>query len=521
MPAREALEALSALAQADDVGPDNLGPDDAARRWSPDLSLSLRSLCKAPAPHADWAVSPGPAVGPAWHADQLDRLCRIAAPTALEMGRRRYHARMLGFAIAPERPEFRPLVTVLLPVFNRAGPLIEAVRSCLEQTWRPIEILVVDDGSTDHPEAGLAQFGDQVRVLRRPNGGVASARNMGLGQARGDFIQLLDSDDLLCPRAIEDKIEAFAAVSDAELCYGQSRWIDMRSEPPREKQMQIRLHSNVYRAMIVDFAFPVPGVMIPRWRMLAMPPFEEDLKRSSDWRFWQKLAFARIKVVGLPALVTILRRFQHSLQITPHPEDDSHPVALLRALTNIAQHPMTWGYAYEFIGLIGHNERSRHFFAGEQSARVKLALANLIAAWGPRQGQIDGQTLSMLPLFAGLRARIKKLRRQGNWHDGNPQSALAELRAAINAAIASAPPLTEADVAFWVATPDGPLRYDRLHNLFVTASRWASPRRAAALADALLRTSIGIPQRKRVLMCTALAWAIGPHRAARFAARWS
>ena len=76
---------------------------------------------------------------------------------------------------------------------------------------------MVDDGSTDNPAAALQKFGDRVRVLRKPNGGVSSARNAGIAAARGDFIHFLDSDNLLLPDAVSAKIAAYAAVADARI----------------------------------------------------------------------------------------------------------------------------------------------------------------------------------------------------------------------------------------------------------------------------------------------------------------
>ena len=170
----------------------------------------LRSL---PPPARSDALIGAYTTGPGlrWHADQLVSLCRTkAAPLApAERARRRYHARMLGHGLAPDRAEFRPLVTVLLPVYNRAGPLVEAVQSCIDQSWRPIEILVVDDGSTDDVPSALRRFGDQVRLIRKDNGGDASARNFGLAAAQGDFIHFLDSDDLLAPDAVGERRRRF------------------------------------------------------------------------------------------------------------------------------------------------------------------------------------------------------------------------------------------------------------------------------------------------------------------------
>src|SRR5215475_1428390 len=94
------------------------------------------------------------------------------------------------------------LVSTIIPVFNRFVVLHEAVASVLAQTYRPIEIIVVNDGSTDETgrEAeALAEAHSELRVIHRENGGPGEARETGRRAARGEFIQYLDSDDLLLP----------------------------------------------------------------------------------------------------------------------------------------------------------------------------------------------------------------------------------------------------------------------------------------------------------------------------------
>src|SRR4051795_5577813 len=95
------------------------------------------------------------------------------------------------------------IVSTIIPVFNRPAMLREAVASVLAQTYRPIEIIIVDDSSTDDTPVvidELAARHPEVRGIRRPNGGPGLARESGRGEARGEFIQYLDSDDLLMPR---------------------------------------------------------------------------------------------------------------------------------------------------------------------------------------------------------------------------------------------------------------------------------------------------------------------------------
>ncbi|MEZ5833372.1 MAG: glycosyltransferase family 2 protein [Dongiaceae bacterium] len=505
----KSVRILSELASSD---------ESADVEWSNALVSQLSPYLPGPPRCAELLATNSAGPGLRWHADRLADLCLERRDQPVEQARRRYHARMLGHGILPDRNEFRPLVTVLLPVYNRAGPLVEAVQSCVDQTWRPIEILVVDDGSSDDVETALRRFGTQVRVIHKPNGGVASARNVGLRMAQGDFIHFLDSDDLLTPTAIENAVAAFSAVPDADLCYGQGQWIDMRKSPPRTKELHFRNLLNPIRSMIVEFAFAVPTVMIPRWRMLTMPPFEEDLRRSSDWRFWQALGFAEIKAIGIRSLSAHLRRFEHSLQTTPHPEDDSHPVAILRGLRDLIRQPRAWPYAVEYLN-VTMDSRSRTWFSKAPSARIKTVLAELTSVLQQSSATCDGSSLSMLPVLAALRGRIGRLRRRGRWSGNSSDSVYEVLIAAISAAIDRAAPISEQDIEFWTREPVAPIGYHRPRDFFASIRR-RCPTHATAVADALLRRSRKVPHRRMVRLAARLRPIVGPRIASAAAARW-
>lgn len=100
-----------------------------------------------------------------------------------------------------DRPD--PVVTVVVPTYNRAGLIGAAIDSVLRQTYSDFEIIVVDDGSTDDTEAVVGAYGDRVRYVRTSNGGSGHARNVGMRHARGRYLTFLDSDDLLYPYALE------------------------------------------------------------------------------------------------------------------------------------------------------------------------------------------------------------------------------------------------------------------------------------------------------------------------------
>jgi glycosyltransferase involved in cell wall biosynthesis len=109
--------------------------------------------------------------------------------------------------------EFKPMnrksVSVVIPAYNAARTIGRAIDSVLAQTVRPDEILVVDDGSSDHLESSLEPYGAMVSLVRQPNGGAASARNLGIDRSHGEFLALLDADDYWQPAKLERQIGIF------------------------------------------------------------------------------------------------------------------------------------------------------------------------------------------------------------------------------------------------------------------------------------------------------------------------
>ncbi|MFN7999124.1 MAG: glycosyltransferase family A protein [Bryobacteraceae bacterium] len=146
------------------------------------------------------------------------------------------------------------LISVIVPAYNAARFLPEAIASIRAQNWEPLEILLVDDGSTDET-ATVAAALEGVRVFRKPNGGAASARNFGLKEARGEWISFLDADDLWPPDKLSCLGPRLEADPSLDVVTGRIQyvpmdgalWLDYRFERPDNTVSHIHLGAALYR----------------------------------------------------------------------------------------------------------------------------------------------------------------------------------------------------------------------------------------------------------------------------------
>jgi glycosyltransferase involved in cell wall biosynthesis len=115
-------------------------------------------------------------------------------------------------------PPGAPLVSCVVPAWNAQRFLRQAIDSVLQQTWRPLELIVVDDGSTDDTAAIARSYGALLRLLQRPNGGPCAARQAGVDAAAGTFVAFLDADDRWLPDKLGQQVAALTAAPEAGYC---------------------------------------------------------------------------------------------------------------------------------------------------------------------------------------------------------------------------------------------------------------------------------------------------------------
>ena len=191
------------------------------------------------------------------------------------------------------------LVTTIIPVFNRATMLREAVASVLAQTHRPIEILIVDDGSTDDTStvaAQLAQAHPEVRVLTQPNAGPGAAREAARRVAKGDFIQHLDSDDLLLSRKFELQIAGLDAHPECGASYGIALWRhrDGTLDPSPWGRTGERIAA-MFPAMLLARWWPTPAPLYRASLLTEIGPWL-SLRMEEDWEYDARVAARGVRL---------------------------------------------------------------------------------------------------------------------------------------------------------------------------------------------------------------------------------
>lgn len=131
----------------------------------------------------------------------------------------------------------RPSVTCVVPVYNGERYLRQAIDSILAQTWAPLDVLIVDDGSTDRSNEIVASYDDRVRCVTLRRGGPAAARNRGVAEAAGDYVAFLDQDDWWPVDKIERQVDRFAARGDLGVSVGHvdSVWDDEAAPRTRDQ----------------------------------------------------------------------------------------------------------------------------------------------------------------------------------------------------------------------------------------------------------------------------------------------
>ena len=189
------------------------------------------------------------------------------------------------------------LISVIVPCYNQGIYLKETIQSALASTYRPLEIIIINDGSTDD-SLELARVLEtqhpEVRVIDQANGGVTKARNAGIAAAQGEYILPVDGDDLISPTYIEQGLAILSSRPEVKVVYCQAeKFTETTRKPWKLKPFSLQQLAKDNMIFV--------SALFRKTDALAVDGFSEDMQLGrEDWEFWIKLLKNEGEVVQLP-----------------------------------------------------------------------------------------------------------------------------------------------------------------------------------------------------------------------------
>jgi len=227
------------------------------------------------------------------------------------------------------KPICKNLVSVVIPTFNRAWTLNAAIDSVLAQTHDPLEIIVIDDGSTDTTPDLLSEYGNLIQVFTQENCGVSAARNLGIKQSHGEFIALLDSDDAWTREKLSCQMEFFSQNPEALVCQTEEIWIrkGRRVNPKikHQKPSGMIFEPSLHLCLVSPSA-----VMIRKKLFDRVGGFNENFPVCEDYDLWLRIAaHTPIFLIDKPCTI---KHGGHEDQLSAHHSQDKYRIASIVGL---------------------------------------------------------------------------------------------------------------------------------------------------------------------------------------------
>jgi glycosyltransferase involved in cell wall biosynthesis len=282
-----------------------------------------------------------------------------------------------------------PSVSIVIPCYNQARYLPQAIESALSQTYSKVEIIVVNDGSTDDTAEVAARY-PQVRYFAQSNRGVAEARNSGFAVSKGDFIQFLDADDRLAKEAVEAHLRCFAAHPDAGWVVGDIEWIDEEGRCLGRGNAPL-LDSNHYEELLkINHVANTIAVLLRRSVLRKVGGFNGFFSPAEDYEMLLRAARA------FPSAhhSTVVAQYRR------HTTNTSRRGATMLKATNrvfVAERAMVKGSPHLEAALRKGEQNWRDFFGG---VTIKEIWAHL------RRGDLVNAAKSLAALIWYVRGRV-------------------------------------------------------------------------------------------------------------------
>ncbi|NUQ81554.1 MAG: glycosyltransferase [Bacteroidetes bacterium] len=204
-----------------------------------------------------------------------------------------------------------PLVSVVIPVYNGESFLTSCLNSVLDQTWPNLEVVIVDDGSTDRSLDVANAFTGRKQVISMSNGDVARARNAGILAATGEYIALLDQDDMWKPTKTEKQMAVFLAEPEIDLVFTNlTKFFNSgKTHLSRDKDIAARnlTDRNLFGNLVMKNVLMPSAVIAKKKSLIDAGLFDETYRTAGDYELWLRMAARGMKFRYIPEPLTLYR----------------------------------------------------------------------------------------------------------------------------------------------------------------------------------------------------------------------
>lgn len=206
-----------------------------------------------------------------------------------------------------------PLITVVIPVYNGEKTIRETIQSVFNQSLSDLELLVINDGSTDSTLEIASQIQDErLKVYTYPNAGLAASRNRGISLAKSEYISFIDADDLWTPDKLESQLKALQKNPEAAVVYSWTDWIDESSQLLGKGSHNTQQGEVLPQLLLNDFVANGSNCLIKMQAFREVGGFDETLTAVEDWDMWLRLA-ERYQFVAVPSPHILYRVTSNSM----------------------------------------------------------------------------------------------------------------------------------------------------------------------------------------------------------------
>ena len=209
-----------------------------------------------------------------------------------------------------------PLVSVIIPNYNHARYLGDAIRSVLDQTYKNFEVIVVDDGSTDSSREVAEQFGDAIHYIYQDNAGLSAARNTGIRASKGSLIGVLDADDMYEPMFLDTLVGALKSDPAADGVYCGYQFVDQENKLLPQVENRPVPSNELFDALLDGNFFVPESIFLHRYVYDDVGLFDEALRACEDWDVWLRTA-KKYRIIHSPQILTRHRVLAGSMSTDP------------------------------------------------------------------------------------------------------------------------------------------------------------------------------------------------------------